>query len=110
MCIYNYCINYKVCIDTRTLAPKGLKRMYMYTCMYIHTIQHYTRVYTVHTVCRDQQTLYYKVYIIIIYYIYIFVSWLKGGSKRNLCIISHVAQVSDTPQVTRQVSLLELIA
>ena len=38
---------------------------------------------------------------------YVLVSWLKGGS---LCTyISHVARVSDTAQVTRQVSLLGLI-
>ena len=38
------------------------------------------------------------------------VSRLRGRSKENCAYISHVAQVSDTAQVTRQVSLLELIA
>ena len=37
------------------------------------------------------------------------VSWLRGSSKEKLCILSHVAHVSDTAQVTRQVSLLGLI-
>ena len=38
---------------------------------------------------------------------YVLVSWLRGGSKEKLCV--HVAQVSDTAQVTRQVSLVGLI-
>ena len=37
-----------------------------------------------------------------------FVSWLIGRSKEKLCL-RHVAQVSDTAQVSRQVSLLGLI-
>ena len=39
----------------------------------------------------------------------ILVSWLRGRSKENWVYISHVAQVSDTVQVTRQVPLLGLI-
>ena len=39
---------------------------------------------------------------------YVLVSWLRVGSKEKLYI--HVAQVSDTAQVTRQASLLGLIA
>ena len=35
---------------------------------------------------------------------YVLVSWLRGVSKEKLCV--HVAQVSDTVQVTRQVSFL----
>ena len=38
---------------------------------------------------------------------YVLVSWLRGGSKEKQCV--HVAQVSDTAQVTREVSLLGLI-
>ena len=40
-------------------------------------------------------------------YVYLYISWLRGGSKEKLCV--HVAQVSDTVQVTRQVSLVGLI-
>ena len=43
-------------------------------------------------------------------YMMYFASWLKGGSKEKCAYISHVAQVSDTAQVTRQISLLGLIA
>ena len=39
----------------------------------------------------------------------ILVSWWKGRSKENCMYISHVAQVSDTAQVTRQDSLSGLI-
>ena len=38
---------------------------------------------------------------------YVLVSWLRGGSKEKLSV--HVAQVSDTAQVTRQVTLVGLI-
>ena len=41
---------------------------------------------------------------------YVLVSWLRGGSKENCAYLSHVAQDRDTAQVTRQVSLLGLIA
>ena len=42
------------------------------------------------------------------YHTYILVSWLRGRPKIYCAYVSHVAQVSDTVQVTRQVSLLEL--
>ena len=51
-----------------------------------------------------------KMYVLRTYVHTGFVSWLRGGSKEKLCVYSHVAQVSDTAQVTRQVSLLGLIA
>ena len=40
----------------------------------------------------------------------VLVSWLRGNQRKNCAYISHVAQVSDTVQVTRQVSLLGFIA
>ena len=37
---------------------------------------------------------------------YTLVSWLRVDQRTNCAYISHVAQVSDTAQVTRQVSFL----
>ena len=49
-------------------------------------------------------------YFVCLHTYYVLVSWLRVRSKENCAYISHVAQVSDTAQVTRQVTLLGLIA
>ena len=58
--------------------------------------------------CSHKMSITNNVMHICVQYVNLFVSWLRGRSKENCAYISHVAQVSDTAQVTRQVSLFRI--
>ena len=79
--------------------------IYMYVCTYVHACMSCK-----HTYCTQVHTCTLHTYVCT--YIRTYMCILVEGriEEKNCAYISHVAQVSDAAQVTRQVSLLGLIA